>query len=352
MMAWQDRDFARDGGGSGRFSRALRRVFGESENPLTWAVPLYRAWGIRVRVHIVLIVFILAELLWAISQRHIGLGYMAMAMAVLFMLILLHEYGHCLACRRVGGEASEILLWPLGGLAECHPPQTWRAHLITAAGGPMVNVLLAPVLAGAVLMATQDWRTVLFNLFDPSATLGLVQTTSGLQPIWLMALWWASYLNLVLLGLNVLIPMYPMDGGRLVQCVLWARVGEQRSMHIAVTVGLVAAVVLFVLAMVFDQTMLMALALFGGLICWLEKRRLTAINELGGGIDLSAAFDHPDRPASTEPSATTPKQARKQQTDQDELDRILAKIARDGMASLTRREKGFLQRTTRSQRTP
>jgi Zn-dependent protease len=40
----------------------------------------------------------------------------------LFAIVLLHEFGHALACRQVGGRANEIVLWPLGGVAFVMPP--------------------------------------------------------------------------------------------------------------------------------------------------------------------------------------------------------------------------------------
>ena len=56
--------------------------------------------------------------------------------------VLLHEFGHCFAARWVDGDAKEVLLWPLGGLADVEVPHTPRAHFLTAAGGPAVNLLL------------------------------------------------------------------------------------------------------------------------------------------------------------------------------------------------------------------
>ncbi|MEN6335110.1 MAG: hypothetical protein ABFE01_12675 [Phycisphaerales bacterium] len=41
----------------------------------------------------------------------------------LFAIVLLHEFGHSLACRQVGGRADHIILWPLGGIAYVQPPQ-------------------------------------------------------------------------------------------------------------------------------------------------------------------------------------------------------------------------------------
>ncbi len=67
---------------------------------------------------------------------------MAMILGLLFLTVLLHELGHCFAARQVGGEASEVLLWPLGGLAACDVPHQPRAHFLTAAAGPAVNLLI------------------------------------------------------------------------------------------------------------------------------------------------------------------------------------------------------------------
>ena len=63
-------------------------------------------------------------------------------MALLFLAVLLHEYGHCVGARLMEGDAHEILLWPLGGLAAVEVPQTARANFVTAAFGPLVNILL------------------------------------------------------------------------------------------------------------------------------------------------------------------------------------------------------------------
>jgi Zn-dependent protease len=63
-----------------------------------------------------------------------------------FVLVLLHEFGHVLACRSVGGTADRVLLWPLGGLAFVAPPARPGALLWSIAAGPLVNVVLAPIL--------------------------------------------------------------------------------------------------------------------------------------------------------------------------------------------------------------
>jgi len=47
----------------------------------------------------------------------------------LFSIVLLHEFGHALACRQVGGKADQIVLWPLGGVAYVNPPQRPGATL-------------------------------------------------------------------------------------------------------------------------------------------------------------------------------------------------------------------------------
>src|ERR1035438_1916368 len=68
----------------------------------------------------------------------------------LFLIVLLHEFGHALACRQTGGTANRILLWPLGGVAYVNPPQRPGATLWSIAAGPLVNVALLPILYAAL----------------------------------------------------------------------------------------------------------------------------------------------------------------------------------------------------------
>src|SRR6267143_4147415 len=65
----------------------------------------------------------------------------------LFFIVMLHEFGHALACRQVGGTADKIVLWPLGGVAYVNPPPRPGATLWSIAAGPLVNVMLLPVLS-------------------------------------------------------------------------------------------------------------------------------------------------------------------------------------------------------------
>src|SRR3954447_11958388 len=64
----------------------------------------------------------------------------------IFVIVLIHEFGHALACRQVGGVANRIVLWPLGGIAFVNPPRRAGAYLWSIAAGPLVNVVLLPVL--------------------------------------------------------------------------------------------------------------------------------------------------------------------------------------------------------------
>src|SRR3954462_1143283 len=72
----------------------------------------------------------------------------------LFGMVLLHEFGHSLACRQVGGQADQIVLWPLGGVAYVAPPQRPGAMLWSIAAGPLVNVVLLPILTGLLVLSS------------------------------------------------------------------------------------------------------------------------------------------------------------------------------------------------------
>src|ERR1700684_3617037 len=70
----------------------------------------------------------------------------------LFLIVMIHEFGHSLACRQVGGRADRIVLWPLGGVAYVDPPPRPGATLWSIAAGPPADVALLPVLFVSVTM--------------------------------------------------------------------------------------------------------------------------------------------------------------------------------------------------------
>src|SRR5262249_2251020 len=163
---------------------------------------LFTAFGIRVRVHLLFVLIAVIQLIQsAVERDSIGMLYAAWGMASLFVLVLLHEFGHCFACRWVGGTADQILMWPLGGLADCAPPHEWRANLVTTAGGPAGNLALIPILGAALLAIGVGWGGVVFNPFDPVGAIVRMRLTSHPQVL----LFWLHYMNLVLFLFNVLL---------------------------------------------------------------------------------------------------------------------------------------------------
>lgn len=331
-----------DPGGGGGWNR-FQRFLGDGQNPLTWGVPLYSAFGIRVRLHFFFVLFIAAVLIQAGFEGTLALqaGYMG----ILFALVLLHEYGHCFACRAVGGEADQIILWPLGGLALCAPPHHWKAEFITVIGGPAVNAVLLPVLGGAVWLATGEIGAVVFNPFNPGYAALLAVDADATLPRWLViALWQAHYVNFILLAFNMLVPMFPMDAGRVVQTLLWRTMGYGRSMDIAVTTGLAAAIALGVIAIVTGRTVLLGVAIFGGMTCWTERQRLRFVAT--AGLVEDDLIPRPPRG----PTRAERRREAKEREHFEKVERVLDKIKHSGMGSLSRAERKTLEQETRRQR--
>ena len=152
-MAYDDRDYYRGDGAGGGFGGwdgpdgSSRGGFGASgggggwfHTVLRWlnmTFPLGTYAGIAVRLHIT---FFFALLFFL---GVFGLTFHTLQItALLFLCVLLHEFGHCFGCRAVGGHADRILMWPLGGLAMCAPPRRPWPEFVTVAAGPMVNLLL------------------------------------------------------------------------------------------------------------------------------------------------------------------------------------------------------------------
>ncbi|HYE02171.1 MAG TPA: DUF6576 domain-containing protein [Phycisphaerales bacterium] len=338
-MGFGDRRY-RDPSG-GRFRAASERVFAEGAGPLSWSLWIGRVAGIDVRVHLFFILFIAFQLIQSLLENRAGVGYTAAMLGGLFFVVFLHELGHCFACRWVGGEAHQILMWPLGGLAMVSPPHRWSAALVTTVGGPAVNVLLIPVLGGVVYLLTRSPDLVFFNPFRPDIPWNLAGSWLDVVLIWL------HVTNFYMLLFNVLLPMFPLDGGRIVQEILWWRLGYHRSMWIATNLGLILACVLFVYAITSGREFLSGIAIFAGITCWIQRQNLAfMVGDAADGFGSPGWRGTPSGPRPDRAAEQARKAHQAEARHQVEVDRILGKIATQGMGSLTRAEKKTLAAET------
>jgi Zn-dependent protease/predicted RNA-binding Zn-ribbon protein involved in translation (DUF1610 family) len=167
---------------------------------------------------------------------------------VLFFIVMLHEFGHALACKQTGGQADTIILWPLGGIAFVQPPNRPGAQLWSLAAGPLVNVALVPVFLGAGFFASQT---------------GLYHDNPDLHRF----LYMVALINLVLLCFNML-PIYPLDGGQILRSLLWFGIGPVRSLYTAVVIGFIGAGGMAFYALSKMDYWLGLIALFAASRCW------------------------------------------------------------------------------------
>ena len=117
------------------------------------SIKLFRLFGITVFLHWSWLL-IAALFIPRLGDRFNSMIWGVLLYLSLFAIVTLHEFGHALACRSVGGQANRIVLWPLGGIAYVSPPHRPGAVLWSIVAGPLVNVLLVPVTLVAAWAAT------------------------------------------------------------------------------------------------------------------------------------------------------------------------------------------------------
>lgn len=363
-MSWQEREYSEDpwrkAGRPGGDWKGLRPTF---DNPMSWALPLMRVGGVTVRIHIIFLLFIIVQLARAIGKANVNdpAPFLATSMIIMLgwtlVMVLLHEFGHVIACRWAGGEANEILMWPLGGLAYCSPPNTWRAHLITVLGGPTVNALFLLVVTPMLYLLTYRWSIALPN----PVTMSFVFEREYGDDTVVRVLCLLNLINIVLLLFNAL-PMFPMDGGRVLQTILWSKLGYSRSMRIAVRVGYLGAIGLGLYGFIAGDPQVIGIAIFGGITCYITYKQVEFTDQTMGfeddeyALSLSYGQADADKAAPSKPAASArqikaaAREAQREQEEAAEVDRILQKIADTGLNSLSRAEKKLLEQATERKR--
>lgn len=204
---------------------------------LGWSINLFRIRGIQLAVHASF--FLL--LAWVAKEGWDGAGWVGAAwssgmLIAFFACVVLHELGHSFTAMAFGIGVRRILLMPIGGMAEFDaiPRQPLSEFLITIAG-PAVNFAIAAVL----------WITV-----GLSVDANYPANATGFAQLLLHA-------NLVM-GIFNLLPVFPMDGGRILRAILAWRMPYLRATFVAATVGKVLAVAAAIVAIFYFNNYLTA----------------------------------------------------------------------------------------------
>jgi stage IV sporulation protein FB len=216
----------------------------------------FRLFGIPVRVHPLfwLVAVILGS--GGISRGEVDPVNALVWVIVMFVSILVHEFGHATMQRTYGGHPW-ITLYGLGGLASCNDcDRSPRRQIIISLAGPIAGFLLAAVI---ILMMRFTGHTVGISLSRGSIdleSLGLERILQGrLGPFWvyfqpvqsdvLNEIVWDSLQVNILWGLVNLLPIYPLDGGRISRELFTLgnpRAGIIQSLQLSIGVAALVAI--------------------------------------------------------------------------------------------------------------
>lgn len=186
---------------------------------MPWSFKIARVAGIEVYLHVTFLL-LLAFFGWeGFRAGGTGAAFLQIVfILLLFLCVLLHEFGHAFAARAFGIHTPDITLLPIGGVArlERMPSKPWQEFIIAIAG-PLVNVAIALVLflvLGVVMP------------FSHASQFGV----SGDMLQQLLSI------NVALVIFN-LIPAFPMDGGRVLRALLATRLRYSQATLVAARVG-------------------------------------------------------------------------------------------------------------------
>lgn len=317
-----------------------------------------RLFGIDIHIHMIMVIWLAFELM-----RGGDLEWNLAFYTMLFGIVLLHEFGHCFGARAVGGDAANIMLWPLGGLAFAHAPMRPWPQFVTVAAGPLVNVVFC-ILSGAVL--TYYYGTIAWFDWNPLSGIPYVG-----GPKWLLYIAIFYKVNYWLFAFNML-PVYPLDGGQILQTILWPFMGLRDSTMLACQIGLAGAGLGLFWALSRFQSgggggILFFIAIFGGFTCW-QRYQAAKYGMLAEDPDyrvyrpgergnvFSRIFKRKPKPTKTvrktqsvnpNPGGWERKQEKERALD-TEMDRILKKVHEQGIQSLSYIEQQTLERATRA----
>ena len=212
---------------------------------LGWSINLFRVFGIQLAVHasFLLLLGYVGYEGWVEGQLP-GMLWSVALIVAFFICVLLHELGHSLTARRYGVRVPRILLLPIGGMAQFDRiPRKPSQELLITIAGPAVNFLIAALLFLAV------WRGLINTEDVPKYSVNNL-----IDELW--------FWNLVM-GIFNLLPIFPMDGGRILRATLATQMPYLRATWWAALISKILAPVFACIAFfILDWKMTGVLFLF------------------------------------------------------------------------------------------
>ena len=213
---------------------------------LTFSFPLGRLGGARLRMSFLFPVTAVA-IIWRFRSIENGL----LATAVIVASVLLHELAHLVVSRSTGGEMDNLCLWPLGGLEEPYGRGYWQDHVQTMMAGPFANLLVA---LSCLLTVPVDQALQILN---PTTSFVIAEGESLVSVLTRMAF----LINVTLFAINLL-PITPFDGGVLLRTYLSSRFSEVEGRDLIVRLGLICALFGMITGFVLNCASVVAVSAF------------------------------------------------------------------------------------------
>lgn len=223
-----------------------------------WSFRIAQVAGIPIKLHVTFfLIILLGAWQWAgLTEDTLGGALFGSAlMLALFFCVTLHELGHSLAARAFGIETREILLLPLGGLAQLSKnPEQPRQELWIALAGPLVNVIIVILL---VLIGLTPQIDLFAYLMDGRGLSEILNSEISLNNFLL----WLLSANISLVIFN-LIPAFPLDGGRVLRALLAMGMGFPKATRLASAIGQFFAIAFGIYGLLSGNFLLALVAVF------------------------------------------------------------------------------------------
>lgn len=317
------------------------------QTPLAWSFTLGRLFATRIKVSIWLAIWLIGLLFQFGMQLGLTLGL------ILFVSILAHELiGHILAARLTGGQGDEVLMWPFGGLAFVQPAPNFTSRFFTAAAGPAVNLSICLMTLPTPLM-TGKLQDCLHPFVLPIADIGPNIVVSVMLLVFCV--------NWILLLINLL-PVYPLDGGKMLEAILLINTDGRTTRSTLINIGFVVGLLAILVGIFLEQVTVVgigAFVLFMNAFELMQLKTGESYDDSFMGYDFSQGYTSLEKSTQAESKPGMLKQwkqkreekkkERERQKAEDaerRLDELLQKVHEQGMDALTDAEKRELQKVS------